>query len=72
MIEFAPMPQYKFSFNEAWLYCLTLNYNRHKDWRIPTEQEYMDYYEIISDSFDERDIDEKYRYFVVPVRDVND
>jgi hypothetical protein len=27
----------KLGYNEAWLYCLTLNHNGHKDWRMPAQ-----------------------------------
>ena len=30
------------TYNEAWLYCITLDYDGHKDWRMPTSIEYND------------------------------
>lgn len=34
MIEIA-LPTTPLSFDLAWLHCLTLNHNNHKDWRMP-------------------------------------
>jgi hypothetical protein len=42
MIEYGSIPDYAFSYDEAFLYCLTLDYNGHKDWRLPTPDEYND------------------------------
>jgi len=32
----------RLTYNEAWLYCITLDYDGHKDWRMPTSIEYND------------------------------
>jgi hypothetical protein len=73
MIDFAELPDYRFTYNEAFLYCITLSYNGHKDWRMPTHDEYMNCKEIASESFDDSDDpkDIKAKYPIVPVRDVN-
>jgi|688.fasta_scaffold387383_2 hypothetical protein len=55
MLEFAPMPAGRFSFDDAWLYCATLTYNNNYDWRIPTEDEFCNYEEIDCDAFDQND-----------------
>lgn len=36
MIEYGPTSG-RITHEEAWLYCLTLEYNGHKDWIMPTE-----------------------------------
>ena len=35
MIEFGDKTTFKLTKDEAWLYCLTLEHNGHKDWRMP-------------------------------------
>jgi hypothetical protein len=40
MIELALQTQQEITYDLAWLYCITLDYNGHKDWRIPTADEY--------------------------------
>lgn len=71
MIEFAELSDCKFNYNEAWLYCLTLVHNRHKDWRMPTSDEY-----IFGDKIwgwhddDSRQTDIVVRHAVTPVRDL--
>jgi hypothetical protein len=40
MIEYAPKIEKDMSHDQAWLHCLTLDYNGHKDWRLPTYREY--------------------------------
>ena len=69
MIEFAEILDQRVSFDEAWLHCLTLDYNGHKDWRMPTFNEYMIYGNVISESWDSSDIGNKDRYYIIPVRD---
>lgn len=39
-IEKAPGSMVFMSYEEAVLYCRFLEYNDHKDWRLPTEEEY--------------------------------
>jgi hypothetical protein len=36
MTEFAPMVFHQLTYNDAWMYCVTLEYDGHKDWRLPT------------------------------------
>lgn len=73
MIEVAPTSELIFQYDTAWLYCLTLEYNGHKDWRLPTGAEYdtagltaVCWYE--DDPANEDDD----KWFVTPVRDCND
>ena len=40
MLELALISPNVLSYNEAWVYCLTLDYNGHKDWRMPTFNEW--------------------------------
>ena len=35
------------SFDMAWVYCLTLTYKGHKDWRMPTYEEWQSYNRIV-------------------------
>ena len=41
MIERAPRKTYEMCYDSAFLYCLTLEYKGHKDWRLPTQEEYL-------------------------------
>lgn len=72
-IELAPLVE-PIPFDQAWLYCLTLNYNNHKDWRLPTRKEYTDTGLIGRNYFDQNDIhnsgDPSCRLGVCPVRDI--
>lgn len=45
-IEFGPRHA-KATWDDAWMYCLTLDYDGHKDWRMPTASETI--FEIISE-----------------------
>lgn len=72
MLEFAPtkiIGCYKI----AWLYCLTLDYNGHKDWRLPTDIEYTSCKDIDSNSYYSHDaffeFDPDFQDVVSPVRD---
>lgn len=42
MIEFAPKSEIKMTYEEALLYCSFLAYNDHRDWRLPTAEEYSE------------------------------
>ena len=42
MIELAPSSENRMTYNEAILYCQFLDYNGHRDWRLPTKEEYWD------------------------------
>ena len=73
MIEFAPAVTEVMSFNQAWLYCLTLSHDGHKDWRMPDIVDSWAYptFELHGWFLD----DEHYNqgpYTVTPVRDTND
>ncbi len=39
MIESAPISPTRLTYDEAWLYCLTLEHNGHHDWRMPSYDE---------------------------------
>ena len=41
MIELAQVTQHSMIYSEAWLYCITLDYDAHKDWRMPSISEYL-------------------------------
>ena len=55
MIEVAPILKKYLSYDESWLYCVTLTYNSKYDWRMPTSDEYVNCDEIDQDSYDESD-----------------
>lgn len=70
MIEFAIRSQKEMVYDQAFLYCLTLEYNGHKDWRLPTGTEYA-ITDILSFCwFEERKTGE--RWVCQPVRDIDD
>ena len=74
MIDYAPHSKRNISWDEAWLYCLTLSYGGHKDWRMPTRDEYQDIDDIPGGTFDYHDnINNDIaadRSSVTPVRDI--
>lgn len=43
MIELAPQSEVGMSYEEAVLYCAFLEYNGHKDWRLPADSEGVQY-----------------------------
>lgn len=47
MIDFAPTVFHQLTYNEAWLYCATLEYDGHKDWRMPTFLEWCNRNELL-------------------------
>ena len=78
MIEYAPLSPIELSIEEAWLYCVTLEYNGYHDWRMPTIHEYITDPEIPTVTFDDdvpRILKNRglvYSRKVKPVRDIND
>ena len=77
MIEFAPGSEREMTYDDAILYCQFLEYNGHRDWRLPTRQEYEA--DIANGSamawrwFTNRNIDHSAAfttYWVLPVRDI--
>ena len=48
MIEKAPAAEKEMTYGEAILYCQFLEYNGHRDWRLPTQDEYLMDDEIVS------------------------
>ena len=40
MIELASLTENKMTYDEAILYCQFCNHNGHRDWRLPTRDEY--------------------------------
>jgi hypothetical protein len=72
MIDRAPRPACPFTYDEAWLYCLTLDHKGYKDWRLPTKHEYSQAPDIpVASWFEDEEV-----FFasnvcpVTPVRDV--
>jgi len=47
MVEFAPANLTHLLYDEAWLYCATLTYDNHYDWRLPTYHEELKLWNII-------------------------
>jgi hypothetical protein len=47
MIEFAPTFFPELTYDEAWVYCVTLEHNGHKDWRLPTFVEWSNSSELL-------------------------
>jgi hypothetical protein len=43
MIEKAPRSEKSLSYDDALLYCQFLEYDSHRDWRIPTVDEYFEF-----------------------------
>lgn len=70
MIEFALKIREDIEYDAAWLHCLTLNHNGHKDWRLPTQTEYEK--RIITISWYENRISYDLLWFCQPVRNKDD
>jgi hypothetical protein len=73
MIEIGPRTKKKMSYDDAWLYCATLTHDNYYNWRIPTQQEYLDPDFVHSHVWDQSDA-KTYRlkdimFPTVPVRD---
>jgi hypothetical protein len=41
-LQFAPRAERKMTFNDAVLYCQFLEYDGHRDWHLPTRDEYFE------------------------------
>ena len=70
--EVAPKSDFRITYDNAWLHCLTLEYNGHKDWRLPTSAEYAVEHNTLSLCWYEDDpANDSFvtEWFVVPVRD---
>lgn len=65
MIERAPCV-FGVTYEEAVLYCQFLDYNGHKDWRLPTRSEHNE--DLTGWYYPPQSV--VYRMHVVPVRDV--
>lgn len=79
MIEHAQRTYTALTYDLAWLYCLTLVYNNHKDWRMPTWDEFGDVYSSTrpfgvgwcnEDAYDDDDYETNRPDMVIPVRDI--
>jgi hypothetical protein len=68
MLEHAPRIEKDMCYDTAWLHCLTLNYNGHKDWRLPTQREY-DKSSITISWFEDR-LPTPLQWYCQPVRDI--
>lgn len=69
MIEVAPLYVNELTQAEALLYCAFLEYNGHKDWRLPTYLEYTELDDLGCWHIDRTD---KFKWYVKPVRDINE
>lgn len=78
MIENADISHHEMTCDEAWLYCLTLEHNGYKDWRMPTYRERIEF--GFFSTWDQGDISDFIRNIwvthltccrIVPVRDLN-
>jgi hypothetical protein len=68
MIEIAQQTKHEMTYEDALLYCQFLEYNGHRDWRMPTQHEYRTTVTILGWYID-RII--AYRHWpVTPVRDI--
>lgn len=72
MIEIAPVSENEVTYSEAVMYCQFLEYNGHRDWRMPTHDEFMatialggSWYNTFNDSYPNT-----HKQIVIPVRDV--
>jgi hypothetical protein len=71
MLEVAPRSKNYMTYEEAILYCQFLEYNGHRDWRMPTRDEYSSnaYHDArVGDWYIDRTV--CYASWVTPVRDV--
>ncbi len=68
MLEYAPKIEKDMSYDQALLHCLTLDYNGHYDWRLPTYREYET--SDIKMSWFENRIPDTILWFCQPVRDI--
>jgi formylglycine-generating enzyme required for sulfatase activity len=62
----------KLTYNEAWLYCLTLSFDGRKNWRLPTQEEYDNYDTIKVHSCYEYGNDDYSKYMLRQVQAVCD
>lgn len=74
-IETAPRSTYNMTFDEARLYCFMCTHDGHKDWRLPTRQEWVALHGnaptpvwLVEKDNVKWDID----WYVEPVRDIDD
>jgi hypothetical protein len=69
VIELAPKSDCEMTVDEAFLYCITLQYNGYNDWRLPTEFEYGYYAGLSFSWYTDRDQSE-FNWPAIPVRDI--
>lgn len=69
MIEVALISEQEMTYDEAVLYCAFLDYNGHRDWRLPTRSEYLDVIGI-SGWYVGRSSELVSKWKVCPVRDI--
>jgi len=72
MIEIGPQTKKKMSYDDAWLYCLTLTHNGYKDWRLPKILEYSSSSDFRLCWYEGDEYAGERHWHTVPVRDVND
>ena len=70
MIELAPYIGRELTYDEAWLYCATLDFKNHRDWRMPTVAEYGRHFGIYGWFEGSAPYIPSYEYnMITPVRD---
>jgi hypothetical protein len=70
MIEFAAMVFHQLTYSEAWMYCVTLEYDGHKDWRLPTLNEWSNSSELLGWYENASPVFTHSKRAVCPVRDI--
>lgn len=68
-IEIGPVSDMRMSYNDAMLYCFSLNIDGKIGWRMPTESEYMQTH-ALGWYMEDDDRDRGGYYKVTPVRDI--
>ena len=74
MIELAPYIGRELTYDEAWLYCATLDFKNHRDWRMPTRAEYEHHDSIYATAWHDgrmhRGANFDFKHITQPVRTV--
>jgi hypothetical protein len=68
MLEIAPKTTNKMSYDAAVIYCRFLDYNGHRDWRLPTPEEWSRTNIVWGVWYESKQ--GEFNWYVVPVRTV--